>query len=92
MHAGVEATIHQIEIFVGVFVGAITFTGSVIAFGKLQGVIRSKPLLLPGGTGSTWRMLLRLPVLRHAVRRRIADAAAAAVDDRRSPASSASTW
>ena len=38
----------SIETFVGIFVGAITFTGSVIAFGKLQGVIRSKPLLLPG--------------------------------------------
>ncbi len=48
VHTGVEATIHQIETFVGVFVGAITFTGSVVAFGKLQGVIRSKPLLLPG--------------------------------------------
>jgi NAD(P) transhydrogenase subunit beta len=47
VHTGVEATIHQVETFVGVFVGAITFTGSVIAFGKLQGVIRSKPLLLP---------------------------------------------
>ncbi|MCA1586651.1 MAG: NAD(P)(+) transhydrogenase (Re/Si-specific) subunit beta, partial [Acidobacteria bacterium] len=40
--------IHEIETFIGVFVGAITFTGSVIAFGKLQGLIRSKPLLLPG--------------------------------------------
>ena len=39
---------HQVEMFVGVFVGAVTFTGSVVAFGKLQGVIRSKPLLLPG--------------------------------------------
>ena len=48
VHVGVEATIHQIETFVGVFVGAITFTGSVIAFCKLQGVIRSKPLLLVG--------------------------------------------
>jgi NAD(P) transhydrogenase subunit beta len=48
VHTGVEATIHQIETFVGVFVGAITFTGSVVAFGKLQGVIRSKPLLLAG--------------------------------------------
>jgi H+-translocating NAD(P) transhydrogenase subunit beta len=45
---GVEAAIHEVEVFVGVFVGAITFTGSIIAFGKLQGFIRSKPLLLPG--------------------------------------------
>ena len=45
---GVEARIHEIEIFVGVFVGAVTFTGSVVAFGKLQGLIGSKPLLLPG--------------------------------------------
>ena len=44
---GAEALIHHIETFVGVFVGAITFTGSVVAFGKLQGLIRSKPLLLP---------------------------------------------
>src|SRR6185436_1296781 len=42
-----DAVIHEIEVFVGVFVGAVTFTGSIIAFGKLQGVIRSKPLLLP---------------------------------------------
>ena len=45
--SGTEALIHHVETFVGVFVGAITFTGSVIAFGKLQGIIRSKPLLLP---------------------------------------------
>jgi NAD(P) transhydrogenase subunit beta len=46
-YAGTEATIHRVETFIGVFVGAVTFTGSVIAFGKLQGLIRSKPLLLP---------------------------------------------
>jgi H+-translocating NAD(P) transhydrogenase subunit beta len=46
--SGVEARIHEVEIFIGVFVGAVTFTGSVIAYGKLQGLIGSKPLLLPG--------------------------------------------
>jgi NAD(P) transhydrogenase subunit beta len=45
---GVEARIHETEIFIGVFVGAVTFTGSVVAYGKLQGLIGSKPLLLPG--------------------------------------------
>ena len=45
---GVEAQIHEVEIFVGIFVGAITFTGSIVAFGKLQGLIGSRPLLLPG--------------------------------------------
>jgi H+-translocating NAD(P) transhydrogenase subunit beta len=45
---GVEETIHQVEIFIGVFIGAITFTGSVIAFGKLRTIISSKPLMLPG--------------------------------------------
>jgi NAD(P) transhydrogenase subunit beta len=44
---GTELVIHEIEVFVGVFVGAVTFTGSIVAFGKLRGVIGSKPLLLP---------------------------------------------
>ncbi len=45
---GAEQTVHAVETFLGVFIGALTFTGSVIAWGKLQGVIRSRPLLLPG--------------------------------------------
>ena len=44
---GVEKTIHEVEIYLGILIGAVTFTGSVIAFGKLQGIIGSKPLLLP---------------------------------------------
>jgi NAD(P) transhydrogenase subunit beta len=45
---GIDKTIHDVETYLGVFIGALTFTGSVVAWGKLQGVIRSKPLLLPG--------------------------------------------
>jgi len=43
----VEKTIHEVEIYLGVLIGAVTFTGSVIAFGKLKGIIGSKPLTLP---------------------------------------------
>ncbi|MDD5276848.1 MAG: NAD(P)(+) transhydrogenase (Re/Si-specific) subunit beta [Methylovulum sp.] len=45
---GIEKTIHEIEIYAGVLIGAITFSGSVIAFGKLSEKISGKPLLLPG--------------------------------------------
>ncbi len=46
--AGSEETIHLLEIYIGIFIGALTFTGSVIAFGKLNGKISGKPLMLPG--------------------------------------------
>ena len=44
----VEKTIHHVEVYVGILIGAITFSGSVIAFLKLSGKIGGKPLLLPG--------------------------------------------
>ncbi|TDJ39142.1 MAG: Re/Si-specific NAD(P)(+) transhydrogenase subunit beta [Gammaproteobacteria bacterium] len=44
---GVELTIHSIETYLGVLIGAITFSGSIIAFGKLSGRIGGKPLMLP---------------------------------------------
>ena len=43
-----EKAIHEIEMYLGVLIGAVTFSGSVIAFGKLSGRISGKPLLLPG--------------------------------------------
>ena len=43
-----EKAIHEIEIYIGILIGAVTFSGSLIAFGKLSGRIGGKPLLLPG--------------------------------------------
>ncbi len=43
-----EQVIHEVEIFLGVFIGAVTFTGSIIAFGKLSGKLDGKALILPG--------------------------------------------
>ncbi|HEY8159070.1 MAG TPA: Re/Si-specific NAD(P)(+) transhydrogenase subunit beta [Methylobacter sp.] len=45
---GVEKTIHEVEIYVGILIGAVTFSGSVIAFCKLSERISGKPMLLPG--------------------------------------------
>ncbi len=56
-YTGIEQTIHNVEVYLGVLIGAVTFTGSVVAFGKLQGVIGGKPLLLPA------RHLLNLGLL-----------------------------
>jgi len=44
----IEHTIHHVEVWLGVAIGAITFTGSVIAWAKLRGSLSGKPLLLPG--------------------------------------------
>jgi len=45
---GAEKTIHEVEIYLGILIGAVTFSGSVIAFGKLSAIIGGKPVLLPG--------------------------------------------
>ena len=47
-YVGTEKTIHDIETYIGILIGAVTFSGSVIAFGKLSGRIGGKPLTLPG--------------------------------------------
>jgi len=44
---GADKSIHELEIYLGILIGAVTFSGSVIAFGKLSGKIGGKPLLLP---------------------------------------------
>src|SRR5471030_184569 len=45
--SAVLENIHLTEVFLGIFIGAVTFTGSIVAFGKLRGKISSKPLMLP---------------------------------------------
>jgi len=45
---GAAKSIHEMEIYVGILIGAVTFSGSIIAFGKLSGRIGGNPLLLPG--------------------------------------------
>ena len=45
----VEIIILKIEVFLGIFIGAVTFTGSIVAFGKLAGRLSGTPFKLPGG-------------------------------------------
>ena len=60
---GSEKTIHEIEIYLGVLIGAVTFSGSVIAFGKLSGRIGGKPMLLPARHWLNLCMLIGVIVL-----------------------------
>ena len=46
-YVGIELTIHDVETYLGILIGAVTFSGSVIAFGKLSGRVSGNPLLLP---------------------------------------------
>ncbi|MDO8926367.1 MAG: Re/Si-specific NAD(P)(+) transhydrogenase subunit beta [Sideroxyarcus sp.] len=55
-----EKAIHEIEVYLGILIGAVTFSGSLIAFGKLSGKIGGKPLLLPG---RHWLNLLGLLIV-----------------------------
>jgi NAD(P) transhydrogenase subunit beta len=55
--------IHSAEVAIGVFIGAVTFTGSIVAFGKLSGRIRSNPLMLPGRNGLNLAALVAFAVL-----------------------------
>jgi NAD(P) transhydrogenase subunit beta len=60
VYEGAEKTIHEVEIYIGILIGAVTFSGSVIAFGKLSGKIGGKPLLLPA---RHWLNLIALLVV-----------------------------
>lgn len=59
-YAGAALTIHDIETYLGILIGAVTFSGSVIAFGKLSGKMSGNPLTLPG---RHWMNLILLLVV-----------------------------
>ena len=58
-----KKTIHEAEIYIGVYIGGLTFSGSVIAFGKLSAMISSKPVLLPGRHAFNLLLLIVVIVL-----------------------------
>lgn len=53
-----EQVIHEVEVFLGVFIGAVTFTGSIVAYGKLAGKLGGKAMILPGR--HLWNILIVL--------------------------------
>ncbi|OEY66036.1 NAD(P)(+) transhydrogenase (Re/Si-specific) subunit beta [Marinobacter sp. X15-166B] len=61
--AGAEHTIKLVEVYLGIFIGAVTFTGSVVACGKLHGSLTSKPVMLPGRHWLNLGILLLILVL-----------------------------
>ena len=91
---GSLATIHDVEVFIGVFIGAVTFTGSIVAYLKLSAKMKSTPLALPGRHLAQPRHPARLGAAARVVRAGRGRPRAGAADrhDRRSPWSSASTW
>ena len=60
---GSEKTIHDLEVFIGIMVGAVTFSGSLIAYGKLLGSISGSPLLLPARHWLNLLVLIAIAVL-----------------------------
>ena len=64
---GAEKAIHEVEIYLGILIGAVTFSGSVIAFGKLSAKISGKPLLLPARHWLNLAGLLAGDLVRRAV-------------------------
>jgi NAD(P) transhydrogenase subunit beta len=62
-YVGIEQVIHLIEIYAGVFIGMVTFTGSMVAVLKLQGILPGKPILLPLRHGLNLGMLVAMVLL-----------------------------
>jgi NAD(P) transhydrogenase subunit beta len=61
--SGAEHVIHLVEVFLGVFIGAMTFSGSIVAFGKLSGRVGGKPLMIPFRHGLNGAILIGSVVL-----------------------------
>lgn len=59
----VAKTIHDVEVFLGIFIGGVTFTGSVVAFAKLRGLVSSTPKALPGAHWLNLGMIVASVVL-----------------------------